>query len=125
MAVSIVIAPIAPDRVEDWHAFHAVLTGPRRGEWAESQRRRGVTREAVFFWESPSGPAAVYLFEGVGADDALDRLRAGEHQFDDWLRTRMAALHSSLDVPQRVFDTRPAAGAWRGWRNLFRGGGVR
>ena len=118
MAVSIVIAPIAPDRLEEWRAFHAELMGPRRGRWAESQRRRGVTREAAFLWEAPSGPAAVYLFEGTEASEALDRLGAGGNEFDDWLRTRLAALHTDLAFPRRVADTRPAPGAWRGLRRL-------
>ena len=118
MAVSIVIAPIEPNRLDEWHAFHAELTGPRRSLWAESQRRRGVTRETVFLWESPAGPAAVYLFEGTEAPEALDLLGSGGNEFDDWLRTRLAALHTHLDVPHRVADTRPPPGAWRGLKRL-------
>lgn len=117
MPVAIVIAPIAADRLDDWRSFHAELTGLRRSEWAASQRRRRITREAVFLWESPGGPAAVYLFEGDGADDGFDRLAAGEHHFDDWLRSRLAALHTGLDRPRRLSDTRPAPGSWRGLRS--------
>jgi hypothetical protein len=77
-----------------------------------------VTREAAFLWEAPGGPTAVYLFEGTEAAEALDLLGSGENHFDDWLRTRLAALHTGLDVPRRFDDTRLPPGAWRGLRRL-------
>ena len=113
MTASIVIAPVADGRLEEWRAFHAELTGPRRSEWAESQRRRGVTREVVFLWQGPQGPCAVYLVEGSDAGTALDGLGGGG--FDAWYRERMSGLHSELDLPARLSDTRPPAGSWRGW----------
>lgn len=118
MSTSIVIASIAADRLEDWQAFHSELTGPRRIEWAESQRRRGITREAVFYWSGSSGPTAVYLVEGVEAGAAMDLLGESAEPFDIWLRDQLASLHEDLDFPVRKSDTRPPPGAWRGWRGL-------
>ena len=115
MTASIAIAPIPQDRLAEWREFHAELTGPRRPEWAESQRRRGVMREVVFLWQGPDGPCAVYLVEGTDAAEALDRL--GDRGFDEWYRDRLGDLHSELDFPARLSDTRPPPGSWRGWRS--------
>lgn len=118
MPVSVVIAPVAEDRLEDWHAFHSELVGARRGDWAESQRRRGITREAIFFWPSPSGPSVVYVVEGAEAGAAMDALGSSDNPFDVWLRESLAHLHEDLDFPVAMSDTRPPAGSWRGWRAL-------
>ena len=125
MPVSVVIATVSEDRLEEWRAFHSELVGARRGEWAESQRRRGITREAIFFWSSPSGPSVLYVVEGVDAGAALDTLGSSDHPFDVWLRGRFADLHQDLDLPGALSDTRPPAGSWRGWRGLrSRGSGA-
>ncbi|MCJ7725757.1 MAG: hypothetical protein MUP76_05140 [Acidimicrobiia bacterium] len=118
MPVSVVIATIAEERLEDWRAFHGELVGARRGEWAESQRRRGITREAILFWSSPSGPAALYVVEGTEAGAAMGALGESDDPFDVWLRERLADLHDDLDFPVALSDTRPPAGSWRGWRGL-------
>lgn len=122
VTVSIVIAPIAEGRVDEWRAFHSELTITRRVEWAESQHRRGITREAIFSWTGSSGPSAVYLVEGADAGDALDALGLSDDPFDVWLREQLAALHEELDFPVRLSDTRPSPSAWSGWRGLRFGG---
>ena len=93
---SIVIAPITEGRLDDWHLFHAELTGPCRGAWAESQRRRGITRQVVFLWRGPTGPAAVYMTEGSEAGEAMTDLESSTDSFDIWLRGKFADLHGEL-----------------------------
>jgi hypothetical protein len=117
--VSIVIAPIAEGRLDDWRAFHAEISGPRRSEWAQSQRRRGVTRAVVFLWSSDDGPVAVYVMEGTEAGAALEDLGTGGGPFDSWLLERFGELHPQMDFPVRIGDTRPPEGARGGWRGLI------
>jgi len=116
---SIVIAPITEGRLDDWRLFHAELMGPRRGEWAESQRRRGITRQVVFLWSDPDGPSAVYLMEGSEAGEAMAGLESSSDPFDIWLQGNFAELHGALEFPSPISDTRPPPGAWRGWRGLM------
>jgi hypothetical protein len=119
MPISTVIAPIAEGRLDEWREFHAELTGGRSGEWAESHRRRGITREIVFLWTGSGGPAAVYVVEGSEDGLALEFLAGSGNRFDEWLNGRLADLHGDLDFPARLSDTRPPDGAWRGWRGLM------
>lgn len=118
LPVSVVIAPIVEDRLDDWREFHSDLSGPRRAEWAQSQRRRGITREVAFLWSSARGPAAVYVLEGAEAGAALEDLGAGDDPFDTWMLERLADLHPEMDFPVRIGDTRPPEGARGGWRGL-------
>jgi len=119
VTTSIVIAPITEGRLGDWRLFHAELMGPRRGEWAESQRRRGITRQVVFLWSDSAGPSVVYLMEGSEAESAMADLDSSDDPFDVWLRGRFADLHGDLGFPASISDTRPPSGAWRCWRGLI------
>jgi hypothetical protein len=123
VSASIVVAHITADRLDDWRAFVDELTTTRRPSWAESQRRRGITRESVYLWADDGGPAAVYVVEGANAGTALEALEASNDEFDRWYRERLADIHDRLGFPVRLFDSRPPPGSWRGW--LGRLGGRR
>lgn len=114
MTASIAIASLDSDKVSAWREFQAELTGPRRGEWAQSQKRRGITREVVFLLEAPVR-SAIYLFEGTEAGAAIAALEGSSDPFDEWLLRRVSEIHGEVMFPERVYDTRPGPGAWRGW----------
>jgi hypothetical protein len=118
VTASIIVAPIGDSRLEDWKAFLGELTVERRGQWAESQRRRGITREVIYLHAADGGSAAVYLVEGVEATAAIEALWSSGHPFDRWYRGRLEDLHGEFEYPSRLFDTRPPPGGWRGWRGL-------
>lgn len=123
MPAALVLAPVAQDRIADWRAFHAELTGPRRGEWAQSQRRRGVVREAVWLLHDQAGVTACYLIEAAEPRAARHALRTSGDPFDVWFREHWDAVHRSPEtVTEAVFDTRVRAGAWRGWLGRSRAG---
>lgn len=115
MAVSVVVAPIGAGKLEAWRDLQAELSGPRRGDWAQSQRRRGVTREVAFLVADPD-PYVIYVIDGAEAEAAITRLSDSVHGFDRWLYDRMMEVHAGMIFADRVHDTRPGPGAWRGWR---------
>ncbi|MDX1691176.1 MAG: hypothetical protein R3290_09170 [Acidimicrobiia bacterium] len=111
MPASISIASIPDDRLDDWRAFQAELAGPRRIEWVQSQRRRGIRREVI--WLDADGPTAYYLQEAADPD-AAQELDADD-PFDAWYAARLDELHpDGMRRPATVFDSSPAPGAWRG-----------
>lgn len=115
MAASITIAPIASGKVDEWRAFVAELQGARRIEWAQSQRRRGITREVITLAESE--PALAVMYTEVGdAEEAVLRLAESDDSFDAWFRDRVAELYDGPYDIEVVFDSSPRPGPWRGWR---------
>lgn len=119
MASLITLFPISPGMTAEWRAFVSELHGPRRAEWAQSQRNRGIRREVISFASGRQDFAVVYS-ESADHDLAARRLRESSDPFDQWYRERVAAL---LDTPlhtEMVFDSAPKPGPWRGMR-LWRG----
>ena len=115
MAATITIAPIIEGMVEDWRAFVGELRGPRRIEWAQSQRRRGITRQVVTLAEGEAALAVVYT-EAADIEEAAARLADSDDPFDSWYREQMASLHDDPYDTEVVFDSAPKPGPWRGWR---------
>ncbi len=115
MAATITIAPIVEGMVEDWRAFVGELQGARRIEWAQSQRRRGITRQVVTLAEGKA-PLAVVYTEAGDIEQAAARLADSDDPFDAWYRQQMASLHQDPYDTEVVFDSAPRPGPWRGWR---------
>lgn len=114
---SITISPLRPDSLDAWREFYAELSGPRRSAWAQSQRNRGVRREAV--WLLPDPPRAVVLIEGPDPVASATALEASTDPFDVWLRERLGSLLGEPLHAVSVFDSKPRPGSWRGlapWR---------
>lgn len=115
MAATVTIAPIAIGKVDAWRAFVAELQGPRRIEWAQSQRRRGITRQVITLASGDPALAVVYTETG-DVEASADRLAESEDPFDTWYRDRVRDLHVEPYDTEVVFDSAPRPGPWRGWR---------
>ncbi|MEE9582671.1 MAG: hypothetical protein V3W36_07005 [Acidimicrobiia bacterium] len=115
MAATITIAPIVEGMVEDWRAFVGELQGPRRIEWAQSQRRRGITRQVVTLAEGEAALAVLYT-EAADVEQARKLLADSDDPFDSWYRQQLASLHQEPYDTEVVFDSAPKPGPWRGWR---------
>lgn len=116
MAATITIRPVAPGKLDDWRAFHAELMGPRRIEWAQSQRRRGITRQVVSLAQNGDHAFAIVFTEGRDPTASLRTLGDSNDQFDLWLRERVRDLHGDALASEVTLDTAPRPGSWRGWR---------
>lgn len=116
MPVIVRVQPIVPGGVDEWRAFVSELTGTRRVEWAESHRRRGISRQVVSLVESPNGPLSVVLLEASDPEAADRLLRESTVEFDVWLVGNLDALLGDPMPAEMVFDTTPRRGPWRGLR---------
>ena len=115
MAAAVVIAAIEGGKLDAWRDFRAELAGSRRKDWAQSQRRRGITREIVFL--DTAQMAAVIVVEAGDPTAAFEALGESGDPFDRWYAERLSALHGEWRRLALVYDTRPKLGAWRGWRS--------
>jgi hypothetical protein len=115
VAAVISVVPIRPGKLDEWRALHADLMGPRRIEWAESQRRRGVTREVVSLVDDSGRALAAIFTEAADPKEAARVLQSSTDAFDRWLVERLDALLEPPLPSSRVIDTAPRKGPWRGW----------
>jgi hypothetical protein len=116
---AITISSVRPGRIDAWRAFYEDLRGARRADWAQSQRRHGIRREAVWLVEDREQPLVVVLREGSDPEGSLQSLAASDHPFDLWFRERLSELTTTPETGMEVFDSRPRPGSWRGltgWR---------
>jgi hypothetical protein len=116
LAATITIRPVAPGKLDEWRAFHAELMGPRRIEWAQSQRRRGITRQVVSLARDGGHAFAVVFTEGRDPTASLRALEGSNDPFDIWLMGRVRDLHGDALPSEVALDTAPRPGPWRGWR---------
>jgi hypothetical protein len=110
------VRPIADGKLDEWRDFHAELMGSRRIEWAQSQRRRGVTRQVVSLVQDEGRNLAVMFTEGRDPEAALEGLEDSTEAFDVWLVERVRALHGEPLSSETTLDTAPRPGPWKGWR---------
>lgn len=116
MPLSIEVNEIAPGRLAEWNDFVAELTGPRRVEWAESHRRRGIRRVVISTVGVPPHPLAVVLVDSADRPLAEQRLARSTEPFDVWLRERLADLLGASVEAALLADTAPRRGPWPGLR---------
>ncbi|HSM01687.1 MAG TPA: hypothetical protein VK960_04485 [Acidimicrobiia bacterium] len=116
MAASIIVRPISEGKLDEWREFHAALMGSRRIEWAQSQRRRGITRQVVALVHEGGTDLAVVYTEGKDPVAALQALAESNDAFDVWLMERVEDLHGPPLSSEVTLDTAPRPGPWKGWR---------
>lgn len=116
MATLLSVTPIASGMLDEWRALHTELLGPRRVEWAQSQRRRGVTRQVVSLVGSEGRFFQALFTEAIDPAGAAQELRSSSDPFDVWLVERLDAVLADPLRSEAVADTAPRPGPWRGWR---------
>jgi hypothetical protein len=118
MPVTVQIDPIVAGRLDEWRRFVDELTGIRRVDWAQSHRRRGVTRVVISLAGTEEAPLSVVLVEASDPKAADELLRASDDPFDVWLRQSLVDLLEPAIPATVLFDSAPRRGPWRGMRPL-------
>lgn len=120
MTASIYVMPIRAGKRDEFRALVTELMGTRRIEWAESHRRRGVTRQSVFVGTLEGRDMAMIFSESADSENAFTSIAASDHPFDRWLAGRMSDLLEARIAVDFLADTAPKPGPWRGWRRFRR-----
>ncbi|HEY7907567.1 MAG TPA: hypothetical protein VIC60_01780 [Thermomicrobiales bacterium] len=63
--------PILPGKTEAARTFQRLLNGSRKGEYGESERNIGITKELWFLQQTPNGDLFVAYLESPDAARAL------------------------------------------------------
>jgi hypothetical protein len=82
--------PIQPGKSDAARAFLAELEGPRKEQYAASERKIGITKELWFFQETPNGDLFIAYMESADFGRALGMFSQSKEEFDAWFKERLA-----------------------------------
>jgi hypothetical protein len=84
------VLPILPAKTEDAREFQRELDGPRKPEYATSERNIGIDKEVWFIASTPSGDQLVAYMESPDFNKALGMFVQSRDEFDMWFKERLA-----------------------------------
>jgi uncharacterized protein DUF6176 len=82
--------PVTAGRADDARDFMRELEDSRRDEYARSEERLGITKEAWFLAGQPAGEALVAYIETDDFGEAFRLFSASQDEFDLWFKRRLA-----------------------------------
>ncbi len=92
--------PILPGKAAAARAFQGELDGPRKDEYARSERALGIVKELWFLQETPAGDIFVAYLESPDINRALDQFAASREAFDVWFKRQLAEVTGvDLNIP--------------------------
>lgn len=91
MAVTVFAAPILPGKTEAWKQAIAELSGPRKADFDDWNRRLGLTRHVASLQQTPDGDFAVVYAEGDDPANTIAHVLASDHPFDEWFAEKVLA----------------------------------
>ena len=92
--------PILPGQTEAARAFLQELEGARKGGYAASEERLGLTKEVWAIQAGPQGDLFVVYFAGADIGRAFRQFAASEDEFDRWFKDRVrATTGADLNTP--------------------------
>ncbi|NQU52259.1 MAG: hypothetical protein HQ522_06935 [Bacteroidetes bacterium] len=91
--MGLVVAPIKEGKVDEWKSWSAELSGEKRSEFTDLNKRHGLTRHDVWLAETPAGAMAVVIHEGPGSDTFMQNVAQSENSFDVWMKESIEDLH--------------------------------
>jgi hypothetical protein len=103
MALYAFVAPIQPNKTEEFRQFIKDLNGSRKKEYEASRAKAGFQRESMFLQNTPKGEMVVVIQEADNQKDALESLRGMKDSFNVWYFQRLKDIHGidlvGTDVP--------------------------
>jgi len=78
--------PILPGKTDAARAFLTEMEGERKGQYATSQGRLGLTKEVWAIQAGPQGDLYVVYFAGASIARAFQTFAASQDAFDRWFK---------------------------------------
>ena len=97
--MGIIVAPILKGKLETWKEWIKEMSGPRKKELQDFNRRYGLTRHAAWLAETPAGTMVVALHQGPGGDEFMANVGPSKHEFDVWFKETIKEVHG-FDLTQ-------------------------
>lgn len=84
------VLPIKSGKTADARAFMDELENRRKAEYARSEERIGIPKEAWYIASVPQGDQLVAYMESHDFSRALQLFSASQDEFDLWFKERLA-----------------------------------
>ncbi len=84
------VLPILPGKTAAAREFQRELDGPRKSDYAASERRIGISKEVWYIAAIPSGDQFVAYMESQDFNKALSMFVESRDEFDLWFKQRLA-----------------------------------
>ena len=97
--MALIVAPILEGKVDAWKQWISDLQGSRSNDLADLNKRDGLTKDAAWLAETPSGAVVVAIHEGPGSDEFMPKLGPSQHEFDISFKQKLMEIHG-IDVTQ-------------------------
>jgi hypothetical protein len=88
-----VALPVVPGKTDDLRRWARDQSGVHRDQFSDFMRRAGIGRACVYLVHTPQGDFAIQYSEGDNPGAAYQYFAASTHDFDQWNREQLAALH--------------------------------
>jgi hypothetical protein len=95
--------PILPGQSDDARAFMEELDGPRKPQYAASEQRIGITKEAWYLAALPSGDHLIAYMESSDIQGAIGKFIGSQDDFDLWFKRRLMET-TGLDMHNMPAD---------------------
>ena len=80
--------PVLPGKTDAARAFLTELEGERKGQYAASEGKLGLTKEVWAIQPGPQGDLYVVYFAGESIAEAFRKFAASHDEFDVWFKER-------------------------------------
>jgi Family of unknown function (DUF6176) len=108
------MAPVQPNKSQEFRQFVGELEGSRKKEFEASRVNAGVRRETMFLQKTAMGEMVVVIQEAESQEKALESLRSLKDPFNVWYFQKLKDIHGidvvGTDVPMNelLLDYRAA-----------------
>jgi hypothetical protein len=98
------VAPILPNREEEWRRFVQEVVEERLHEYEEFRRRLGIHNESVWLARTKRGETTIVYLEAKDPERIVPALTVSEKPFDLWFKERLLECYGDdvVRVPSRA-----------------------
>lgn len=104
---------IKDGHLDEWKAFNAEISGPRKAEMDDQRRRMGFSRHVQSFMRRPEGDYIVNFVECDNFEAGFREIAYSDLPFDVWFRSQVASFFGTT---QEMLASAPPAVCHLDWR---------
>ena len=98
--------PLLPGKTEAGKDFAKACMGPRRAEFAEALKTRGVTKESWFLQKTPQSDMLIVHFEAENVQKSFKVLADSKTPFAVWFKQQVKSV-TGFDLEQPMTEPPP------------------